>query len=85
MDVGIDDVDTVFVGEGGIGPFPGGDTTTTAPEGDGGLRNPGSAEAVEEVGFSCYFAVLEVCVAEFADVNLSIVRVWFEWDEEMEV
>ena len=63
MHVGIHDVDAVFVGECRVGAFPGCDTAAAVAERDGGLLYPGCAEAVEEIGFSCYFAVFEVSVA----------------------
>jgi hypothetical protein len=34
---------------------------------------PCSSEAVEEVGLACYLAILEVCIAQFAYINLYIV------------
>ena len=70
MDVGVDDVDAVFVGEGGVGPFPCRDASAAGTEGNRRAFHPGGAETVEEICFSCYLAVLEVRVSEFADVDL---------------
>lgn len=42
---GVDDVDAIFVGEGGVAAFPGGDAAAAAAEGDLCLRGPEGAEA----------------------------------------
>jgi hypothetical protein len=68
--IGINNVDAVFVGERGVGSFPGCDATTTVTECDGGLFDPGGTKTVEEVGFTSHFAIFEVGVAELADVYL---------------
>lgn len=70
MDVGIDNVDAVFVRERGVGSFPGRDATTTVTECDGGLFDPCGTKTVEEVCFASHFAIFEVGVAELADVYL---------------
>ena len=74
MDVGIDDVDSVGIGEGGIGAFPGCYATSAGAQGDGGGFNPSGAKTIEEVGLSGYLAVLYVCVSELANINLEIIR-----------
>jgi hypothetical protein len=44
-DGGVGDISPVFVGEGGIGPFPGYDTSSAAPKLDERLFNPGGPKA----------------------------------------
>lgn len=61
----------VFVYEGGVCAFPSGNTATAASQGDEAGLDPGGTEAVEEVGLAGDFVLVEVCVAKFADVNLS--------------
>ncbi len=63
MHVGIHDIDTVLVRERCVGSLPGCDAAAAVAQRDGGMFYPGCAEAVEEIGFACYFAVLEICVA----------------------
>lgn len=41
----VDDVDAVFVGEGRVGAFPGGDAAAAASEGDLRVSGPEGAEA----------------------------------------
>ena len=74
MDVGINDVDTVFVGECGVGSFPGCDTPSTGTQLDICVGDPGGAESVEEIGFPGYDAVFDVGVAELANVYLLGIR-----------
>jgi hypothetical protein len=74
VDVGIDNVDSVGIGEGGIGAFPGCYSTSAGAQGDGGGFNPSGAKTIEEVGLSGYLAVLYVCVSELANINLEIIR-----------
>lgn len=70
MHVGVDNVDSVGVGEGRVGAFPGGYAAAAGAQGDGSAFDPGGAEAVEEVSLAGYFAVFDVCVSEFAYVDL---------------
>jgi hypothetical protein len=74
VDVGIDNIDSVGIGEGGIGAFPGCYATSAGAQGDGGGFNPSGAKTIEEVGLSGYLAVLYVCVSELANINLEIIR-----------
>lgn len=64
------DVCAVGVGERGICAFPGCDAAAAAAEGKQGGLDPEGAEAVEEVSLAGYGAVVHVCVAQFADVDL---------------
>jgi hypothetical protein len=63
MDIRVNDIDTVFVDERGIGAFPSCNSTTAVTEGDRSGLDPGCPETVEEIGFSCHFAVFEVGIA----------------------
>ena len=74
MHVGADDVDTVFVGEGRVGAFPGRDAAAAAAQCDGRLLYPGGPEAVEEVRLAGHFSVLEVRVSKLTDIDLFSVR-----------
>lgn len=69
-----DDVDTVLVLEGRVGPLPGCDAAAAVAQEDLGGLHPCGAEAVEEVGLSGDDVLVEVCVAELADVDLRLVR-----------
>jgi hypothetical protein len=70
MDVGFYDVDTVFIHKGCIGTLQCCYPAAARAERDGGVFYPCCAEAVEEIGLACYFAVFEVGVSEFAYVYL---------------
>ena len=63
MNIRIDDINTVFVDERGIGAFPSCNSTTAVAQGDRSGLNPGCPETVEEIRLSCHFTVLEVGVA----------------------
>jgi hypothetical protein len=80
--VGSDNVDSVGVGEGRVGAFPGCYAAAAGAQGDGGAFDPSSAEAVEEVGLASYFAALDVCISEFAYVDLAGISMGVvEWRE----
>jgi hypothetical protein len=57
------EIDAVFVGEGGVGSFPGCDAAATGPQGKGGFLEIEGAEAVQEVGLACYDGVVEIGIA----------------------
>lgn len=57
------DVDAVLVFERGVGALPSRDTSSAAAKRHGRVCHPASAEAVEEVGLACNFAIVHVCVA----------------------
>ena len=62
-DVAVVDVDAVLVFERGVGALPSRDTSSAAAKCHGRVCHPASAEAVEEVGLACNFAIVHVCVA----------------------
>ena len=70
-DGGIDDVDTVVVGEGSVCSFPSCDTTAAVAQKDLRRLDPGGAETVEKVGLAGDDAFVEIGVAQFTHVNLS--------------
>jgi hypothetical protein len=74
MNVGANDIDSVGVGEGGVSAFPGRDATSARTQGDGRGFYPGGSEAIEEIGFAGYFAVLNVGASEFAYIDLDEIR-----------
>ena len=62
-DITVMDVDAVLVLEGSVGALPSRDASSAAAKCDGRVCHPASAEAVEEVGLACNFAIVHVCVA----------------------
>lgn len=60
----------IFVHESRVGALPRGDATATTAKCHKTRLNPCSAKAVEEVGLASNFVLVEVCVSEFANVNL---------------
>ena len=68
--IAVVDVDTVLVLERGVGALPSRDASSAAAKRDGRVCHPASTEAVEEIGLACDLAIVHVCVAELADVNL---------------
>ena len=63
MDVGIYNVDTVFIYKGSVRSFPRRDSPTAGAESNGGLLYPCGTETVEKVGLACYFAIFEISVS----------------------
>lgn len=57
------DVHAVLVLERGIGALPSRDASSAAAKCDGRVCHPAGAEAVEEVGLACDFAIVHVCIA----------------------
>ena len=77
MDVGVDDVDTVFIHKGSVRALPCCDTPAARAQRDGRVFYPCCAETVEEIGLPSYFAVLEICVAQFTYVYLELdITIW---------
>lgn len=72
------DVDAVLVVKGRVGALPGGDAAAAVAERQGGLGDVERAEAVEEVCLSGDDGVVEVGVAQLADVDLEeYVSTWY--------
>ena len=70
MYVGVYDINTILVRESGISALPSCDATAAGAERDGCGFHPEGTETVEEVGLPGHFAVLDVGIAQFADVDL---------------
>jgi len=70
VNVGIYNVNTIFILKCRIGAFPCRDAAAARTKCDRCFFDPCCAEAVEEVGLTCYLAVLEIGIAKFADVYL---------------
>jgi hypothetical protein len=70
VDIRIDNVDPIFVGESRVSSFPSCYATTTRTESDGGLFDPCGAKTIEEVSFTGNLSVFKVGIAKLADVYL---------------
>ena len=74
-DLRVVDVDAVRVGKGRVRAFPSSYAAAAGAQGEEGRLDPERAEAVEEIGLAGDDAVVDVGVAELADVNLVCMRV----------